>query len=137
LLGEQLAGQAASGVSLDSPSSSRARFRAREIAYTDIYRRAEEGNKKWANYKTQQNVFKSEAEAHKSAGQMNMLSSIIGAAGSVAGGISGQQSGGTAYQPTATKPVTPTFFSTGNPAEPASYGVGPGFRGPNPYRRYS
>lgn len=119
LLGEQISAQAASGASLDSPSSQRARYRAREIAYQDIWRRAEEGNKRWANLRTQANVYDAEAGAHKQAGRMNMLGSLIGAASSVAGAFEGGGQTASGYQPTATKQIQPQFFSTGAPAATA------------------
>lgn len=85
LLGEQLAGQAASGLQVGSPSAVRARGWLSRVSYDEQVRRVEAANREYANYQTQGNVFAAEAKMHKSAGAFAMIGGILNAGASLVG----------------------------------------------------
>ncbi|MCA9339467.1 MAG: hypothetical protein KDA17_00985 [Candidatus Saccharibacteria bacterium] len=85
LAGEQVSAQSASGLSLNSGSSQRARYRQRELGYEEQVRRVEAAQKQHANYKTEANIYKAEAASHRSAAGFALAGAAIGAAGSLAG----------------------------------------------------
>lgn len=85
LLGELESGQAASGLSIASPSAVRGRSWMRSVAYKDQLRRVEAGNREFANYRTQANVFNAEAKAQKTAGVFSLIGGIVEAGASFAG----------------------------------------------------
>lgn len=84
LAGEQVAAQAATGLSLGSGSFAKARYRQRELGYEEQVRRVEAAGKQRANYRTEANIYKAEAASHRSAGQFALAGAALSAAGSLA-----------------------------------------------------
>ena len=109
LLGEQLVGMGASGIELSSPSFVRSRRRAQSLAIEDQNRRIEAGNKEYANYQTQANMFDAEAKAHKSSRGLIALGAGLDAVGSLVG--DSKPSGSSVNQFAKKQQVGATYFN--------------------------
>lgn len=92
--GMQAAQMGGSGLSVSSPSFNQARARGRQLNIIEHRRTIETAYREAANYRTQANVYNTEASAARSAGKFSLIGGFLGAAGSIAGGIEGQPSGG-------------------------------------------
>jgi hypothetical protein len=84
-MGELVAAQGASGISLSSPSAVRGRKWMSAVGYQDQTRRTEQGQREFANYRTQANVYAAEAKAAKMSGMFSLIGGFINAAGSMVG----------------------------------------------------
>ena len=86
LMGEQLATQSASGLSVSGRSQMLTRKKTHEIGRQDALNINEQGTQTSRNFLQQSADFKNEASQAKSAGKNAMLQGVIGAAGSLVGG---------------------------------------------------
>ena len=84
-LGQQLAGQGASGLTVNSPSSVRGRIHTRKMGIADQFRIIDASNRQSANYKTDANMFRAESSAAKGAAITGFAGDAFGAYGSYIG----------------------------------------------------
>lgn len=88
LIGEQLAIQSGSGLSLSSRSAQAVRHSSRLIGEQEGARIMAKTMQEAKNFKQQQADFKAESKAHKVSGAFDLAGGILGAAAAAAGGHS-------------------------------------------------
>lgn len=91
LLGEQTAVQSGSGLALSSRSAQAVRRSTRLIGEQEGQRIMDKTMQEAKNFKQQAADFKAESRAHKVTGAFDLAGGVLGAAASVAGGVSNYQ----------------------------------------------